>query len=429
MNLNPVLLTFIISFLIALLLIELLLGVMLRRLRNGFQWLILASRDVCPPIEPGVIEKFVRQSYDPELGWVLKPGRVGKEVVKSAGEASDGVYPSSQYRINDWGCRSNPGHEQLPHIISTYGDSFVFSRQVDDNQTWQWQLSSLTQTHVSNWGVGNYGIDQALLRLKREYPRHPTSVVMLASVPETLVRILSTWKHYTEYGNTLAFKPRYRLDGGLARLCPNPIDHPDKFEAIPQMIQGLQDNDYWYANKFKKDLLSFPYFFSLCRNAKRHIPLIKALVLRGIAEKHEGLFQGYKNRPWELILERNAKLAYELDHRSEAIEVFEVSLDQFLEYAGQQGFRPVYVLFPYRDDIERIQSGQAYFENMRRVIAKKMPLVDIAQSIVERADLPDLYLNDFYGGHLSVSGNKVAGQIIFESLNELGLLPAADQSR
>ena len=359
MNLNPVLLTFILSFLIALLFIELLLGVMLHRLRNGFQWLILAPRDTCPHIDPSVIEKFTRQGYDPELGWVLKPGRVGKEVVKSAGEAGGGIYPSSEYRINDWGCRSNPGHEQLPHVISTYGDSFVFSRQVDDNQTWQWHLSSLTQTNVSNWGVGNYGIDQALLRLKREYSKHSTSVVMLASVPETLVRILSTWKHYTEYGNTLAFKPRYRVDGSRARLCPNPIDHPDQFAKIPQIIRSLQNNDYWYTHKFKKDLLSFPYLISICRNAKRHIPLIKALVLREIAEKHGGWFQEYKNRPWELILEQNARLAYGLDHQPEAIEVFEAILDEFLEYAREQGFRPIYVLFPYRDDIDthKIRAG------------------------------------------------------------------------
>ncbi len=41
--------------------------------------------------------------------------------------------------------------------------SFVFSRQVEDDETWQHFLSRLSHSNVLNFGVGNYGFDQALL--------------------------------------------------------------------------------------------------------------------------------------------------------------------------------------------------------------------------------------------------------------------------
>ena len=69
----------------------------------------------------------------------------------------------------------------------------------------------MTQTNVLNFGVGNYGMDQAYLRLKREYDKNRTEIVILAVVPETIVRVLNVYKHYYEYGNTFGFKPRFIL--------------------------------------------------------------------------------------------------------------------------------------------------------------------------------------------------------------------------
>ena len=59
--------------------------------------------------------------------------------------------------------------------------------------------------------MGNYGVDQSILRLEREFTNNQTDIVILAVVPDTICRIVSSWKHYYEYGNTFAFKPRFIL--------------------------------------------------------------------------------------------------------------------------------------------------------------------------------------------------------------------------
>ena len=120
--------------------------------------------------------------------------------------------------------------ENLGSKISCYGDSFAFCRQVNDNETWEHYLSKSFHDNVLNFGVGNYGIDQAILRLKRDFPKNPTEIVILCVVPDTIRRILNVWKHYFEYGNTFGFKPRFILDNNELKLIKNPIDENKKFE-------------------------------------------------------------------------------------------------------------------------------------------------------------------------------------------------------
>ena len=86
-----------------------------------------------------------------------------------------------------------------------------------------------------NFSVGNYGVDQSLLRLKREYAKNKTKIVILAVVPETISRIQSMWKHYSEYGNTFGFKPRFVIVDDKLTLLKNPID-----SIITQSVKDMK---------------------------------------------------------------------------------------------------------------------------------------------------------------------------------------------
>ena len=41
---------------------------------------------------------------------------------------------------------------------------------------------------------------------------HILKIVVFAFVPETISRINSYWKHYSEFGNKFGFKPFYKLE-------------------------------------------------------------------------------------------------------------------------------------------------------------------------------------------------------------------------
>jgi hypothetical protein len=226
-----------------------------------FQWLII-KKDESPKLSNDGLKKFFSHGYDPVLGWVRKPNSHNSE---------NGRDNSTTWNINSRGSRSNPDNEDLPSKISCYGDSFTFARQVNDDETWGHFLSKSLNTNVLNFGVGNFGLDQSLLRLKHEFPKNKTEIVIMGVVPDTISRIVSVWKHYYEYGNTFGFKPRFYLKNNELCLFKNPVDTESKFQNYTSFLSEIQKYDFFYKRKFKKELLSFPFSISILKNPKRNI--------------------------------------------------------------------------------------------------------------------------------------------------------------
>ena len=80
------------------------------------------------------------------------------------------------------------------------------------------------QFNILNYGVSNYGLDQAILKYKRCKVSKNVKIVIMGFVPETITRIQSRWKHYTEFGNINGFKPKFDLVNNKLVLKPNPIN-------------------------------------------------------------------------------------------------------------------------------------------------------------------------------------------------------------
>lgn len=392
--------------------LELNANIIVRLLRKDFQWLI-TTQDFFPTIDKKTLRKFLISGYDPELGWVRKPGTAKEEY---------GAQGKTKYSINDNGCRANPGHEKLPNIVSCYGDSFVFARQVNDDQTFAWYLSEMTNSNVLNFGVGNYGLDQSLLRLKREYPRNRTKVVIMGVVPSTIVRILSVWKHYNEYGNIYGFKPRFILSNGKIELVKNIIDDDHKFESYYKYLPEINRYDAFYETKFKKEMIIFPYFMSIIANPFRNIPLISMVAYyRWFRNTCGG--QGYPP-PVNIIMKNNLHLrkALFLTNKN-AKQLLEKIVLEFCSFGEINNFIPVFLWLPQKDDIFYIRTHGCYYHDFIGRIKGKVMVIDFASELMYRSDLDDLYSdNSRYGGHFSNKGNKVVAEIIYRELKRNNIL-------
>ena len=81
---------------------------------------------------------------------------------------------------------------------------------MNNDETWECFLEKFINEGVKNYGVGNYGLDQSFLKyLKKKILKK--EIIIFNVVPETIARIRSYWKHYREFGNTLAFKPVVKI--------------------------------------------------------------------------------------------------------------------------------------------------------------------------------------------------------------------------
>lgn len=402
------------------LILECLSLLLVRWLKLDFQWLITSS-DEQPALNREKLKKFLGRGYEPVLGWERKPNTSREEPVRSAGEERK-RFPTVTYHINDNKCRLNPGHEHLPVMISSYGDSFAFARHVNDNQTWQWYLSELTNSNVQNFGVGNYGMDQSLVRLKREFAVNKSRIVVMMVVPETIIRIVNIWKHYCEYGNTLGFKGRFVLNGQGLTWLENPMNATDKFNAYWKYLGWIQSHDYCYKNKFRKDQLRFPYCLRIIANGKRNGPLLKALLIRKIYKMFDRENENILNRPWEIILKENFKFAVSLYRSSEVTELLYQIAISFKQFVTQNGSTPLLVMAPYLHEIEYLRRGESYYQPLLERMNEQILTLDLGNAVLGQNNPSSLFVSNLYGAHLSDKGNQFAAGALYEFIQNNHIL-------
>lgn len=387
----------------------------IKLVQKNFPWLI-STKDEMPTLSKLGLDKFIPNGYDPELGWVRKPLTSNHEIGKNS---------TTKWNIGANGARLNPTFENHESQISCYGDSFTFSRQVNDNETWPHHLSKLTKTNVLNFGVGNYGIDQSLLRLKREFPKNKTEIVIIGVVPETICRILSMWKHYYEYGNTFAFKPKFIFKNNQLLKIKNPIDDSSKFFEYTKFLDYIQKYDYFYKNKFKKEKISFPYSITILKNFKRNYGIIYWQQKIKNLKNSDQDFSKIEWKSMEIIMNINMSWKTKLFDDLAACKLLKMILQEYVNYSKKMNFKPIFIFLPQKDDLIFIKNHEHFFQNFSNELStiKNLVTLDVVHDLLSESNLDDLYSdNNDYGGHYSDYGNKKISQLIYQKLKNSSLI-------
>jgi len=377
-----------------------------------FQWLIM-QKDENPTLSESGLKKFLPHGFDPELGWIRKPNTSHEEI---------GKYGKTRWTINNSGARLNSDYDKKQSIISCYGDSFTFCRQVNDDGTWEHYLSKKLKTNVKNFAVGNYGIDQALLRLKRDFHDNRTPIVILAVVPDTISRIVSIWKHYYEYGNTFGFKPRFVIKNSKLELIKNPINEIQKFQNYQRYLTEIKQNDFFYEAKFKKEKLHFPYCITIFKNVKRNFSLLYWNLLIENKKKMNHDVSGISWNPMKIIMKTNLEWRIRLFHDKISVELLKKIIEEYVKFGKENNFKPIFSFLPQKDDLIFIKNNYHFYNDFIKKLKniENLIFVDVTEKLLEESDLDILYSdNNDYGGHYSKHGNEKVSSIFYSSLKNL----------
>ncbi|MEV0637662.1 hypothetical protein AB0I77_22435 [Streptomyces sp. NPDC050619] len=379
--------------------------------RPFFPWLI-TPRDAAPDIPADVVAAHAARSFDAELGWCRRPGEQANETTEQG---------TVGFRIDERGRRANPGFEELPPAVACFGDSFTFCRLVDDDRTWPHHLSRETGRVTANYGVGNYGLDQALLRLERELPALEADTVLMGVVPETIARVHSAWKHYFEYGNTLAFKPRFTLaaDGALVHHPPA-VTRPEDYAHYRMHLDRIQRLDPFYRRKFRQDLLRLPYMPRLVRRTRRHLPILWYLSVHRLLGRPEAAFR----RAFQVVLHANSRVGNALYREEEATRLLRVLVERFAHVCRDTGKRPVLVVLPQPTDLPATRSSRAR-DRFFASLAGTLPVVDLTADFRAHPAPSLLYVHGRLGPHASDEGNRLIARVVGAHLEQLAPAPHA----
>lgn len=383
--------------------------------REQFPWLI-TEKDEIPNLSKDGLAKFIPHGFDSELGWVRKPLTSNQE---------KGKHSTTEWNVDKNSARKNPSFDNLNSLISCYGDSFTFSRQVNDDETWPHYLSKSLNSNVLNFGVGNYGIDQSLLRLKREFPTNKTEIVVLAVVPETICRILSIWKHYYEYGNTFGFKPRFIIKENKLVQLKNPIDNTSKFEHYEDYLEYIKANDFFYKNKFLKEKISFPYSITVLKNFRRNFEIISWVRKIKQLKKQKKDFSKIEWNPMKIIMQINLNWRVNLFQDPHSCKLLKMIIQEYVNYSKEMNFKPIFIFLPQKDDLMFIKNNFHFFKEFQNELKsmEDLTLLDVTDNLLHEKNLDDFYSDDNdYGGHFTKYGNKTISELIIGQLKNFNLI-------
>lgn len=176
-------------------------------------------------------------SFDPELGW-CPPANGG----------------SGEYTYDWAGARIASGplaETKAGRRIVTVGCSMTHGEESPAEETWAARVdAALADTDVANLGVAAYGLDQALMRLRRDgFPLEPDEVWM-GLLPEAAFRVTTLYRPVLRHWSLgVAFKPRFTVRDGELVEIPCPVGSLAEVSRLlhdqTAFLDAMGDGDPW----------------------------------------------------------------------------------------------------------------------------------------------------------------------------------------
>lgn len=389
------------------LIIELLIFFIFKKFKKNFQWLIDNS-DLYPKFSDGLIKKYNKKIFNKDLGWDNQTNKKSSEII-----LKDKRF-KFEYNFDKEGSRIT-GNNFKSEKISFFGDSYAFCRCSQDNQTIQHYLEKKLKYKIKNYGVGNYGLDQVYLKIKKKITKITESKnIIIIFVPETISRIHSYWKHYLEFGNILGFKPKFTIKNKKIILNTNHLCKLNKIR-INEKIADLQKKDVFFKKKFLKNIFKFPYLFSFFKNMRKNSLIFYYLFLNKILNDKK-----YYEKAFGVVVKNNlieSQKLYIKKEYNQLLEKIMIEIDNYLKKNKKNVF---FFIVPQLFDL-KIKSKLIYstffFNSLSK--RKKLNIFDLSSEMKKIYDIEKYYFDDFYGGHLNYKGNRLVSSIIFSKIKNL----------
>ena len=185
--------------------------------------------------------------HDDALGYVPEPACTGPE-----------------HSHTDKGLRAMPpapadSPDRSPILVT--GDSYAYSDEVKDGETWPAYLQGMIHRRIENGGVPGYGLDQSVLRTEQLARQFKPELIVFAFIADDLQRA----EMRRLYGGE---KPYFTLVNGKLELHNSPTpDNPVTRERLPfwqrwfgwsMLVDKFMRHFGYYATWFWQDAQGIP---------------------------------------------------------------------------------------------------------------------------------------------------------------------------
>ena len=270
-------------------------------------------------------------------------------------------------------------------------------------------ISKKKNTFIANYGVGNYGLDQAFLKFNLTRKRRETKVILFGFVPETICRIQSSWKNYLEFGNLHGFKPSVELIDNKLKFKKNFLRKNISFLQLSKLVEKIKDNDRFYKDKFLKYSFSFPYFFSFTKNFYFNLIIFKKILL-----SNKKVITLIEEDMFPTIMENNIKFSHNLYVEEYSKRLMNKLIMYIFKKTKKKKLKCYFIVFPQLFDL-KLKTRKNY-QNFFKTFNNNN-IIDLTSVFLKQKNIKKLFINDKYGGHLSKKGNQLVAKELLKKVN------------
>jgi hypothetical protein len=291
--------------------------------------------------------------------------------------------------------------------VAVFGDSYTWGDEVGPADAYANVLAQDLGCRVSNYGVGGYGTDQALLRYERLNPDAP--VVVLGHFADNIIRNVNQERGFLT-NQPFGLKPRFIERNGTLDLIPLPSFTEEQYARVGEDAPTLLPYDYFRPGGPAGVVTrGFPYLVSAVR-----------------------AFGHYRIRA-RLHDEPSYAAFYRADHPSGALQVTTEIAKRFVATAKSRGQAPLVVLIPDIKDLQsfRAHGTVAYQPLIDALTAAGVPFVSAAAPLdAYLASRPpcDIYFR-CSSSHFRPEGYRELAHIVERALRDRKLLGAPADGR
>lgn len=320
--------------------------------------------------------------FDPELGWRAPRDR------PDGPDPYDALGTRIAHRPLELARRAG-----VRRIVAI-GCSFTEGAEVAAREAWCGLLeASIPNLEVANLGVGAYGLDQALLRWRKEGRALAGDEVWLGWLPSATPRLVTLYRPAERHwGQLVAFKPRFVLgaDGAL-EFVPCPAGDPravhDLILDSRAFLAATRTHDAWVA--------ACPAAYAPTGSHVLHHSFAGRLALTVLERRGRDV---------------HARLADAADELPRLVEALVLATRAEVEASGAR-FR--LLILPGRDDLRAASAeGSApWAEISARLLAQGVALTDLSPALLAAGGAAEdsLWMP---GGHYSPAANaRVAAEL------------------
>lgn len=281
------------------------------------------------------------------------------------------IYNNNKHSILGWdiknenkdkyGARNDPNSDLYQNIcVEVYGNSYTYSEEVSDKNSWPAILSKLLNCRVLNYGVGGYGSDQSFIKFQIKN-RKNTKVIFLNHLSENILRNSSQLRNLIYPNSEIALKPIFILKENKIELIPLPaIENYEFFYNLEKELKF----DYFVPDRNSgiQNLPSFPMHF---------ISLFKVLKHFHVKAKLMGYI---RHEPF-----------YDIDHKSNSFEVTKKIFQNFINITNDNNQFGIITIIPTCRDFQSFEKNKYFpYKNLVDFLEiNQIRFIDFGKEILE----------------------------------------------